>query len=336
MSPQFPKLDETEAVDTCRTFANGEFRDVSLVEALQSLPSEGSILWGVSPVAPLHFGYDKIFCILGALSANTGLGIHILLADAYAQLSHGTDLNLSQQIGNYYRAYIEEVWQLRCQWTYASSFIFSKTYSQNLLHLARQFSASSVKEAWTSDDRAAQKVYGFLYPIMQNLDVAHLCPAVVFAEASQKKFYNLFQQVAKVLSPDISVTFIFVNQSYDLRGKLLKGSKGKDRLSIHESSETLRKKLSICASLPGQPNCPVTELVLYSLWPFVNQIISGGVAGSVDWPLSELKKGAVTLPRDFDSLSEGLESRLQQVQSFYASRPSDLTSWIDFERLRSE
>lgn len=336
MPIKLPTLNQTEAIDSCQRFTNGEMYEVSINEALVALPSEGSIFWGVSPVAPLHFGYDKIFCLLSALSAQTGLAVHILLADAYAQLSHGTDLDLSQRIGDYYRAYIEDVWELKCQWTYASSFIFSKTYSQRVFQAARQLTASTVKETWTSDDRATQRVYGFLYPMMQNLDVFHLQPTVVLAEASQKKFYSLFHHIARIVAPEIDVTFIFIKQSHDLRGKLLKGSKGGDRLSVHESSETLGKKLSTCAALPGYANCPVTELVLYSLWPFNALRMINPTEGPDAWPLLELQNGAIILPRDFQVLEEGLTMRLEQVEKLYASKTPDLTGWIDFARLRSE
>jgi|YNPBryulayer2012_1023412.scaffolds.fasta_scaffold01600_2 hypothetical protein len=330
-----PPLADSGVVVQCWKFDSDVIIEVSLEEVF-SYGGSGHILWGFSPISPLHFGYDKIFATLAMLRRDTQRRLTILIADVYSSLSRGLALQQVQLIGEYYMHYIRHIWGLPCRSILASNFIVSTSYQEDLLSLTNRLGINEVRNSWTHIDRATPKVYSLLYPLMQNLDLYYIKPAIVLAEASQMKFYRLFPDVAKRLNRHISMYFVYLTQSHDLRGRPLRESTIRDRLSVHATLEELHCKIRQCASLPGHPNCPFSELVLYSVCPFVKCLIQDDDLSDWIGTRKKLEAGILCLPKDAERIAGHLWKRIEEVGELYDGPEAELTTWIDFSKLRQE
>ena len=102
--------------------SNNTIKSVDLQEIYKNTKSGDRILWGFSPVSPIHTGYDKIFFLLKSIIENTDSKLIVLGADIPAKLSHGRDLSILRQVANYYRYYIEKIWGIKPKFMLSSDY----------------------------------------------------------------------------------------------------------------------------------------------------------------------------------------------------------------------
>ena len=194
-----------------------------------------------------------------------------------------------------------------------------------------------VKDTWNTNQKELKLVYQYLYPIIQALDVIYLKPKIVFSEYSQYKIYKILPKILKVLDIELEDTFfVFIKQSLDIRGRPLMRSTQKDRITIHESSTSLRNKLKYCASFQTTENNPFLDLLEYSILPFKDKFsIPIDIIDRKDLR-NRITEGKLLLPEALEIVSSWFDIKLAKIQqSFDKSKDSTLLNWINFDKIRS-
>lgn len=321
------------------------YKKVSISDILNLVLDSKSVLWGFAPISPIHFFYDKIFYHLKSLQTLKNLEVKILSADMYAAMSHGLSLEGVKKRFNYYKFYIERIWDIEAYFIQASRYFYNIKYQDMLCYTLSKLKSNKIKKiSWSSWQKKENLAYFYIYPVMQNLDVLYLKPDIVFAEKSQMKIYKLLQEIASIFEFDRSVIFVFMNQSVDLKRQPITRSRWKDRLSIHESPFSLYKKLKICACPPEIKDNPLLELIEFSILPFKDElgidivieddgkIISFNTRKDLR---SSILNGVRLLPKHLDKIAEWFNVRIKDINSRYYEEAPHLLEWIDMDKIRN-
>jgi len=127
----------------------------------------------------------------------------------------------------------------------------------------------------------------------------------------------------------------YIRQSVDIKGRPLSQSSSKDRINIHETEQTLHRKLSGCANLPSSDDNPFRDLLEYSVLPFKSVLGVDNIPFNSGEELAELiSANKLTLPDDLELVQGWLQKKLEYINSFYNKvEESKILDWIDFSRL---
>ncbi|MDW8303445.1 MAG: hypothetical protein RML33_01235 [Acidobacteriota bacterium] len=327
---------------------------VKTLEEIQNLSQkiEGKTsMWGISPVAPIHLGYDSLILLQKSV-IKCGAKNIVLLADLHSMMSHGVSWDNIRVRGYYWEFMLREVYKLESTtYLYGSYFQTKPDYIEDLYSLISKLKVADLKDASPKSTKGEPlKAYQILYSIMQCLDVFHTDVDIVLAEKGQKKIYKLIDIFGSIefirpwrgqrLKKDI--TFIFISPSHDIYGNPLIQSKSKTRISIHETPQTLKNKIRQMYAPPynqpleeGKVNA-LLEFFRFSVFPWLNKgevitIKTTGKDYSCYKDFEEDYSQGKFHPNDAkEVLYEYLNRRLKSIRK---KLKNGLISWIDFKRL---
>lgn len=362
--------------DRCATIVNGLFpldevmNPHELKQLFDSRPHPTS-LWGVAPKSPLHIGYDRFFLKQIDL-IRCGCDHTILLADLHVQLNdpeiNVADLSLRTA---YYQEAMSAVFGLsKAKFVLGSSFQFNRDYISRLLSCLAEVRAIRAYKAtpttvtdpahlvsWQSKGQAATPKYeefpadigdrslaNLAYPVLQALDVYHQKADIALGDFGQKQIYANIGRDAKLrkyLAFDDEQkppVLLFLENGTDIQGKPLMQSRQRDRITFHETHETLeRKVMSVVAAEYSVNGNPLLDICRYSVLPWI------------DGPLNIERQGRHSLEiHDFEQLAHfyrlghihpsdlkqsviaPLWTRISEFgQHFAKDEKRHLVSWID-------
>lgn len=248
-----------------------------------------SALWGVSPIAPIHFGFDRTLRLLKQLD-DRGWRLSVVIADYHSVLSHGLQWPDVSNRSQYYQAYLRHCCGLNGDILLGSQFQTDPVYFEMLLRASSQTSLASVKNSLPSlPSRRAQGSWpdlgAAIYQVMQCVDAAYLGANAIVADAGQRKTYQLMENfrsfsaishhawrrgprgTALVKQPKQ----LWIPTGIDLRSNALRDSTAATRVSIHETRESLDEKIQRMYAPPAsQPD--VTHKINALLWHFENSV----------------------------------------------------------------
>lgn len=330
-------------INMCWKIEGNIIESTDIDTILNSVQKSDNIFWGFTPISPIHLGYDKIFFILNEITKVTECNLHMLATDICGTLTHRLGLEELKTRALYYKHYIERVWDQNITFTLSSSYYFNKDYQTLLLTLLSRVNDKVVRKTWNSDQKQMSLLYSYFYPLIQVIDIIYLKPKVVFAEHSQAKIYELLPEVLKILNLNLNpIYFIYMNQSTDIKGKSLKSSTSRDRISLHEEDYTLKSKLSNCSSFLSTQSNPLLELLEFSVLPFRNKYkidleleISGRRVLITN--RNELRNlvvnGHLILPECLSEVYSWTLQRLSASNLIYHNQPG-LMEWIILDKIR--
>lgn len=246
-------------------------------------------LWGVSPIAPIHLGFDRTLRLLKKLSER-GWKLSIVIADYHSVLSHSLQWPDVSNRSHYYHAYLRHCCGLSGDIYFGSQFQTNPEYFEMLLRASNQTSLASVRAALPSRpagrDLAPWPDLGAaIYQVMQCVDAAYFGANAIVADAGQRKTYQLMKSFGTVSGishhawrrgPRGSVQprtprLLSVPTGIDIRGCALRDSSTATRISIHETRESLGGKVQRMYAPPAhQPEVPGVPNAL--LWHFQNSV----------------------------------------------------------------
>lgn len=154
---------------------------------------------GFAPTGKLHLGY-YIPVMKMKDFVDAGFDVTFLIADLHAHLDDlKTPWNLLDARSKYYEEGIKALFKSvggdpsKVTFVRGSSFQKKEKYTEDMLRLAAMVTLSRARRAAAEVVRFGEepKLGGFLYPIMQALDVAHLKADVAFAGIDQRGNYML-------------------------------------------------------------------------------------------------------------------------------------------------
>jgi len=162
---------------------------------------------GFAPTGKLHIGYYVPLMKMKDF-IDAGFDVTFLIADLHAHLDDlKSPWELLDARSKYYEEGIKAMLKSlgadvkKVKFVRGSSFQTEKKYSEDVLRLAAMVTLSRAKRAAAEVVRFGDepKLGGFIYPIMQALDVAHLKADVAFGGIDQRGNYML----ARELLPEI-------------------------------------------------------------------------------------------------------------------------------------
>lgn len=325
--------------------------------------NKASSLWGIAPTAPIHLGYDSLIVAQNEM-LRLGLQHTVLLADYHAMLTHGCSLAEISQRATYYENYLQHCCGLSATFVRGSSFQSRPHYVESLYSAMSALPISRVKESLSKvlKGEGADKtmVSTYFYGMMQCLDCCYLSADVVFAEQGQAKIYQLldaipgksisgnkhFSRAHKNDADHKPSVFIYVPTGCDIKGQPLNQSRAQDRISIHETKESLEKKIARMFAAPAGQALPpnranaILEFFKNSVFPWQSHPVevsdvnkSKRAYSSFDNFQSDYQAG-VLHPNDCKAaLLAALWERLRTIQ---AAMGSCICDWVDTAKARGE
>jgi tyrosyl-tRNA synthetase len=294
-------------------------------------------LWGVSPVAPLHLGYDLLFGLQTEL-AKLGAKPCTLLADVHAMMSH----NLSREEATLRTAYylsVMEALGVSTEVIIGSDFEYSEPYTSWLYTLMQRLTINEVKHAAGSvaKDRR-ETIDRYVYPLMQCADAIMLAPELVVAERGQEKIYRLLNlldehESLSALYPWLSsVDFIYVESAHNLSGERIQRSSRDLRISYHDDDNLLEDKVRrmfappVLKQLHDKENS-LLEIFKYSIYPMLGSI------PDLELPFaSYLSLERAYLAGDYhpgDAKAALLKALRRRREWFNCRLPAECAAWIN-------
>ncbi len=333
--------------------------DIDDFDKKVTIPSWNEIksLWGVSPVGPLHLGYDSLIVLQRKILEKNPKKHFIVIADIHSALSHGLSwLDLRQRC-YYYEYYLREISFLKhSNYILGSYFQTRPSYVESLYSLLGKVSLRSVMDtlpAYVKKNNIVPASVS-IYSLMQCLDVFYLETNFIVADRGQEKIYDLiyefydcnvlrFGTETNLKEPEKKITFLYIPIASDIKGRSLKESSSETRTSIHDSKDTLEKKIDHMYAPPyNQMICKekinaCLEFFKYSVFPWIDEKIKIVNQNGVEFLFEnyrELEKcfyEGFLFPNDLKkSLKDYLWKRLQFIQN---SLQQGIDFWVDKKRL---
>ncbi|PZG18031.1 hypothetical protein C1J01_16310 [Nonomuraea aridisoli] len=276
-----------------------------------SLPSSGPgapphTLWGISPLAPLHLGLDKLIVHQQWLIA-AGAEHTIVLADVHATLCAGPMPHLNEQRTRCYEHYLLQECGLNATLVRGSAFQHSPTYQQQL---GRLLASADVPpgRATRADARATAAAMQILDPVFLGVDA-------VLVEAGD---YRAGDTPISIITPTL----------YDTHGRPLRESTPRTRITVHDDHATLTRKIKHMYAPPpehtsaedGRVNA-LLEHFRWSVFPWTAEAVpihlaAGGYAffHSYEDLRQAYNAGRITPGDAKTALLIMLSARLQMIQ----------------------
>jgi tyrosyl-tRNA synthetase len=333
------------------------FYPAQTMEHAPAVRRQPQILWGVAPVPPLHLGYDRAIRIIRALLAQK-MRVSILLADYHAVLAYGLDIEATRHRKAYYYNYLKHMCGDGVSFQEGTQFQSRQAYAEMLYNWQRIATVADVKAALPSAVAKSLNVQTnvistYTYTLVQVIDPLYLGVDAVMGDQGQKKIYDLGPLLMKKSSRNAVTSDrrgtaypaqIYYDVGHDIKGMPIFQSKGSTRISIHETKDSLTRKIrDIYAPPPGQPEAEGRVNALFSLFrdsvfPWVEEPVRiADVRGKIhDYTGSEdfERDYAARLlhPNDCKQALLGtLAARLERTQ---AAMGTANCSWIDMSKVR--
>jgi len=302
-----------------------------------------SSLWGISPTAPIHLGLDPLI-ILQKAYAGRGVRHTVLLADYHAMMSHGFPVEEVNRRSHYYETYLRHCCGLDAAYVQGSSHQTSSAYVEALYTASCKLPISSIKQslarAAKGPEADSKALSLYLYGIMQCLDCCYLGADLVIAEQGQKKIYDLLKFVCRDGRWECP-EFIYLPLACDIVGRPLNQSTAKTRISIHESRESLARKIHRMYAPPGDagtPPNPLLECFKHSVFPWrAGSIVVSNTSnrerryGNYREFEQEYHRGLLH-PNDCKAALEGyLWQRLERIDGRMGT---EVRSWVELDKAR--
>lgn len=339
-------MNTVESINIERVLNIPEIR--TIIDSVKKI-DEKKTLWGVAPVAPLNFGFDALILLQKAL-ISSGYIHTILLSNFHAMMTHGLSYSETDIRCNYYRYYLSNICGLDATFIRGSDFQTRPGYTEDLYSTLKSITISKIKDSFpVSRKKDPFLAYKVIYPIMQCIDCYHTDSRIVISEEGQKKIYRLLEEIKMVIpfrdnwSYDRTYKetyFFYIPTSHDIMGNPLIVSNAKTRISVHETDESLNKKVKQIYAPPGKKledgkvNA-LLEFFKYSVFPWTSKSIRiNTINGLVEYEdyrdlESDYNKELIAPQDAKDVLYNQLSERLKKIQNEFTM---GITHWIDIKR----
>lgn len=317
--------------------------------------------WGVAPWGPMHLGLDNLMHAQRQLI--DGEYDHtVVLADLHMVMTTGMTTSDVERRCAYYEAIMRGFYGIDARYMRGSSFQSSAEYTLLLYRMLGRISLGRVKDtlrsAGESKGHRAESVGALVAPVMQALDGPFLNIHLVLADQSQAKTYKLYKEKSGMIevldkcssstpgrSYQLPAAIRYVDLAVDINGKALKHSSSADRITLHETPDSLRAKVRrlfappVGQPLPSDRSNALVAYFEYSVFPWIDESVDVRDGTTTfrfqkfDEFLGAYESGemhpSALKPVLFEILNEriGVARRAMSL---------DVRSWVDEKRARGE
>lgn len=244
-------------------------------ELMQLLESgkEISAYWGTAPTGRVHIGYlipmSKIADFL-----NVGIKFKILLADIHAHLDdQKSPFELLDHRTEYYKQIVLglmeglEVDTSKLHFVRGTEFELTERYGLDLLKFASIITFNRTRRAGAEVVRQKDdpKLGGFLYPLLQSLDVPHLDCEIAFGGIDQRGIYMLSREFLPKLGYGKPVC-VFSPLLPGLAGGKMSSSEDASKIDCLDGKKAVKKKMN-------KAYCPEKQVEDNGVLAFVKTVI---------------------------------------------------------------
>ena len=313
--------------------------------------NEVSSIWGVSPIGPIHLGYDSQI-LMQKEGIKKGIKDHtIIIADLHTIMDKGFSLYDIKKRGFYFEFYLKEVCKIEnTKFIFGSEFQSRPLYTEMMYSILPKLEWKHIFNAMPSKMRKNRNyaASSTIYPVMQCLDVLYNNANFIFADTGQRKIYNLLDVISKLESYAFysrfkeildTIHIAYYPLGHDIKGKRLVESNTNTRISVHDDETTLRNKINNMFAPYGSNNTKRADALIetykYSVFPWLHDIGRSIRINSQQYDtFEEFERDynqQVFHPIDSkEELFNVLKIRLAHIQN---TMYRGITNWIDFNRL---
>lgn len=297
-------------------------------------------LWGISPNAPIHLGYDKLLLNQKKL-LSAGFEHTIILADIHLKLAKQNDNDLTSIKSQYYHAYFKDLIGLdNVNYVFGSSFQFTEEYTKLLHNAFVQSNLSDVSKTVPTFEN--NKISDLVQSLMQIVDLIYFKAQIAFGDSGQLRVYSLARKILPKIGFKKPIV-LSAKLGHDLMGNELSQSTSKTRICIHESQSSIAKKIKkTYAPIQQVSDNPLIELCKYSVWPWIKEKPVSinlrpegqAIISSFD-ELCDLYEKDIIGPQELKQfVTYHLWNRISTYQSYYQNKP-ELVEWINMNKINN-
>lgn len=247
---------------------------------------------GYATTGQMHIGHlMPIAKIVDFIDA--GIDFTFLIADMHGFLDdQKTPWELLEARSEYYERTVKDILSSmgadasKVNFVKGSEFQLEKDYVTNIFHLAGEVTLARTQRAASEVVRFsdAPKLSGFLYPLLQTMDVTELKADIAFGGIDQRGIYMLSRELLPIIGkpkPACIFTPLLPSMEGGKMGGKMSASEEKSKLALSASEKEITKKVnsSFCEAKKVEGN--------WVLLFFKNVI----------FPLKERKKEVLTIER---------------------------------------
>lgn len=232
---------------------------------------------GDAPTGKMHTGHfithRKISDFLRA-----GFVFKVLLADIHAHLDDlKSPFDLLEARSEYYEECIKGMMEATgvnwsdLEFIRGSSFELEEEYTLDVLKLAADTTLNRCQRAAAEVVRYGEnpKLGGFIYPILQTMDVAALEADIAYGGVDQRGIYMLSREILPKLSYKKPIC-VFAPLLTGLTGGKMSASEKGSKIDLLDDKKTIRKKMENAYCPAGQKeNNGVLEHLKYLVFPIL-------------------------------------------------------------------
>ncbi len=209
------------------------------------------VYWGTAPTGKVHVGY-YIPMIKLADFVRTGFKVKVLIADLHAHLDDlKTPWELLEHRSKYYELCVKAMLKSlgvnlkQIKFVRGSDFQLTPNYSRDLLRLVAIVTLNRSRRAASEVVRFKEdpKLGGFIYPLMQTLDVPYLEADVAFGGVDQRGIYMLSREILPEIGYKKPIC-VFNPMLPGLTGEKMSASVKKSKIDLLDSEEEVEMKIN--------------------------------------------------------------------------------------------
>lgn len=243
------------------------------LKSLMKKKSAPTVYWGTAPTGRVHIGYLIPFVKFRDF-IEAGFNLKILLADLHAHLDdQKTPWELLDSRTKYYKEVIKGALKSvgiplsKVEFVKGSDFQLNEKYSMTMLRLASLVTLNRSRRAASEVVRFKEdpKLGGFIYPLMQVLDVEFLKADVAFGGIDQRGIYMLGREVVEELNFNKYVS-VFNPMLPGLTGQKMSASDPSSKIDLLDSEEDVKKKVQ-------KAYCPAQDMKDNGVMTFIEHVI---------------------------------------------------------------
>jgi len=306
--------------------------NVSLTELPEKPTRNKTVIYGLTPLLPLHLGFDPVIATLRHFLAE-GYHVKIIFGDDYLRMEDKLDLKPAQykNICAYYKYIFKASGLQDAQFILHSRATGKAAYWFLLANLANDMSLRNVYQSLPAEYRDVSiPLAKSMHTLMQTADINFFKAEYVIGSRSQERIYFVSRELLRKNHLPISGV-VLVNEIHDLFGKDLKESNSKSRLSYHENAASLKMKL---AQLRTDDRETIYSLFLNSVLPYESVKFRGKTLDPAGLQKLIFVKNKDNFQELMELLYNTVLARLTKLQSGFDEHP-ELLEWIDLNRVRA-
>ncbi len=285
------------------------------------------VLFGLVPNKPLHAGFDRLIFYLKTL-VDLDYSCIFVLDDFDLPKTEEIELIIM-----YNKELIKNLGLTNVEFVRTSILRRKTEYLDCFQEVCKIFNLKNINKSTAQLNLKNPSVSELLHSVYQTTDTIFFSANAVFGDLGQRRIYMQTRGIFKKLKRE-SPTCFFVTLGKDTQNLPLNKSTSRSRISYHESSNSLKKKIS--SSLITTENIRtsfIEEILKFSVFPYTSSLeINNFNYASTQDICTAFKENQISEGQIKEAVILFLNSRFENLKN---KMSKSLTSWIDTSKIEA-